>query len=50
MSRRRIVTPSQARFIRKAFKVRVRLTNKALAAKYDIAVNTVRAYGYGDRQ
>lgn len=50
MTRKSRLTPAQARFVRRAFKLRVRLTNKALAAKYDVHENTIRAHGYGERK
>jgi hypothetical protein len=45
MSRHRKLPPAAARFIRKAFRLRARLTNKALAHKFGVASHTITDYG-----
>ena len=47
MSRQPALTAVQARFIRKAAKLRRKLTNKALAAKYGLSETSMGKYTRG---
>lgn len=43
----RTKTEAEARYIRKAFALRRRLSNKALAKKFNLSESTVTTYGHG---
>jgi hypothetical protein len=49
MTRGPITEPWQASYLRRAIKLRKRLTNKALAARLNLSVPTVDRYGNGRR-
>lgn len=49
MTRVAALTVAQARFVRKAVRVRRTLCNVALAQKYGVSENTIAKYGRGVR-
>jgi hypothetical protein len=46
MTRRRVLTEAQARYIRRAVKLRQRLTNKALCARFKVSEPALVKYAY----